>query len=44
MRCIMNVVDYIEKYGNLNFNEKPFNEVDKLILANLSYVNFKDLI
>ena len=40
----MNVVDYIEKYGNLNFNEKPFNEVDKLILANLSYVNFKDLI
>ena len=40
----MNVVDYIKKNGHLTFNEKPFNEVDKLILANLSYVDFKDIL
>lgn len=40
----MNVIDYIEKYGNISFTEKQFNEVDKLILANLSYVNFRDII
>lgn len=40
----MNVIEYIEKYGNLNFNEKPFNNVDKLIFANLSYVDYVDTI
>ena len=40
----MNVIDYIKVCGNLSFYEKPFNEVDKLILANLSYVNFRDLV
>ena len=40
----MRLVEYIEKFGNLSFNEKPFNAVDKLILANLSYVNYRDTV
>lgn len=40
----MNVVDYIKEYGKLSFEEKEFNEVDKLILANLSYVNFHNIV
>lgn len=40
----MMLVEYIEKYGNLSFNEKEFNGVDKLILANLSYVDYLDTV
>ena len=40
----MKLVEYIEKYGNLSFNDKPFNGVDKLILANLSYVDYMDTV
>ena len=40
----MNLISYIEKYGNKTFNDKPLNEVDKLILSNLSYVDFKHII
>lgn len=40
----MNVIEYIEKYGELNFNDKPINDVDKLIFANLSYVDYVDII
>lgn len=35
----MNIKDYIRKYGSYSFSIKPFNEVDSLILAELSYVN-----
>ena len=35
----MNINDYIRKYSNYSFSIKPFNEVDSLILAELSYVN-----
>ncbi len=40
----MKMIDYIEKNGNLSFSEKELNEVDKLIFANLSYVDFKDIV
>ena len=40
----MNVIGYIEKYGNLTFEEKGLNGVDKLIFANLSYVDFADIV
>ena len=40
----MKVVEYISKYGDLSFDEKKFNEVDKLLLANLSYVDYKDIV
>ena len=40
----MNVIDYINEYGQIGFEDKTFNEVDKLILANLSYVNFQNIV
>ena len=27
----MNVIDYLKKYGNISFTDKPFNEVDALV-------------
>ena len=36
-----NIENYIEKYGNLTLNEEPFNNVDNLILSNLSYLVFR---
>ena len=35
-----NIKTYIDKYGDLSFEEKPFNEVDSLILCQLSYLEF----
>ena len=39
----MKLVEYIKNNGDFSFDEKKFNEVDKLILANLSYVHFKNI-
>lgn len=35
----MNFIDYIQWRGDLSLAQSPFNEVDNLILAYLSYVN-----
>ena len=35
-----NIIDYVRYYRNKSFDELPFNEVDALILANISYLNF----
>lgn len=32
-----NIIDYVEKYGHVSFEEKPFNKVDALILSQFSY-------
>ncbi len=32
-----NIIDYIDRYGNRTFAEKPFNKVDALILSQFSY-------
>lgn len=40
----MNLITYIEKYGNKTFEEKELNGVDKLIFSNLSYVEFNDIV
>lgn len=37
----MNIIDYVKKYGNLSFEEKEFNEIDSLILCELSYCRFE---
>lgn len=37
----MNIVGYLKKFGNLSFLEKSFNEVDALILSELSYCHFE---
>lgn len=37
----MNLNQYIDVFGNTTFLERPFNDVDALILAQLSYINFE---
>lgn len=39
-----NVMDYLEWRGDLSFEQAPFNDADNVILAQLAYVNFRDVI
>ena len=39
----MNISDYISEYGDKTFDERPFNEVDSLVFAELSYLYFERL-
>ena len=39
----MQVLDYLYKYQNTSFKELPFNEVDALILAMVSYCPFDEI-
>lgn len=34
-----NIIYYVKKFGNRSFDEFPFNEVDGLILSQISYMN-----
>ena len=38
----MNLIDYVKKNSKITFEEKPFNEVDNLVFAQLSYLDFTD--
>ena len=33
-----NIFNYINKYGNISFEEKPFNEIDNVIFSLLAYL------
>ncbi len=37
-----NLFYYLKQYGNLSFKENPFNEVDSLILCQISYLNLEN--
>ena len=39
----MNIIDYLKINGHKSFSKLPFNEVDALILAQLSYLNYNDI-
>ena len=39
-----NIEDYLLWRGDLTFEQDEFNLVDNLILAELAYVDFKDII
>lgn len=39
-----NILDYAKNYGKLTHNQKEFNELDYLILATISYVDFDGII
>ena len=39
-----NLLDYLDWRGDLTLDQSPFNEVDNLILAELSFVDFKDIV
>ena len=39
-----NILDYLSWRGDLTLAQSPFNEVDNLILAELSFVNFTGIV
>lgn len=39
-----NVIDYLKWRGDLTFEVSPFNQVDSLILSELSYMNFEGIV
>jgi hypothetical protein len=39
-----NIVDYLKWRGDLTLSERPFNDVDNLILATLSYMDFSGIV
>ena len=39
-----NLLDYLDWRGDLTLDQAPFNEVDNLILAELSFVDFEDIV
>ena len=39
-----NIIDYIDWRGDLTFKQAPFNEVDNLILSEISYLNFTGIV
>ena len=39
-----NILDYLDWRGDLTLAQAPFNEVDNLILAELSFVDFRDVV
>ena len=38
------IINYIEEYGDYTFSEKPFGEVDSLILCQFAYLKFDGLV
>lgn len=38
-----NIISYVQAYRNQSFTEKPFNNVDALVLAQLSYIDFESV-
>lgn len=39
-----NLLDYLDWRGDLTLEQSPFNEVDSLILSELSYLDFSDIV
>ena len=37
----MDIFGYLNKYGKLSFEEKPFCETDSLVFSQLSYLKFE---
>lgn len=44
MNLMETIIDYLEKYGDVSFLEKPFNDVDSLVLCQFSYLKFDGLV
>ena len=38
------ILDYLDWRGDITFAERPFNEVDNLLLAELSYLDFGGIV
>ncbi len=40
----MNIIGYVQQYGDKPFSERPLNEVDSLVFSELSYLNFTGMV
>lgn len=40
----MTILEYIDKYQHQTFHEVPFNEVDNVIMASISYIDFDGIV
>ncbi len=40
----MNLFDYVKQYGSYTFDEEPFNDVDNVIFAQLSYLPLSGIV
>ena len=38
------VIEYLQKYGDISFREKPLNDVDSLALCQLAYLKFDGMV
>ena len=43
MKHTPSLIDYLDWRGDLSFEASPFNDVDALVLCQLSYINFSNL-
>lgn len=39
-----NIIDYVKEWGKYSLSEKPFNEVDSLVLCQMIYFNYKEFV
>ncbi len=40
----MNIIGYVQTYGDTPFSERPLNEVDSLVFSELSYLNYSGIV
>jgi hypothetical protein len=38
------IIDYLETFGNLNFEEKEFSKIDALIFSQLAYIDYNGIL
>ena len=38
------ILDYLREYGDYSFEEKPFSDVDSLVISQLSYLKFDGIV
>ena len=43
-RMVGTIIDYVTKYGDYSFTEKPFNVVDNLVFCQFSYLKFDGIV
>ena len=37
-------LEYLDEYGDMSFDDRPFGDADSLVLSQLSYLKYDDLI
>jgi hypothetical protein len=43
-KSMSDIFDYLDRRGDIPFSADPLNEVDALVLAELSYVDFSEIV